>query len=182
MNRDHPRPATEPQTPPPLVVDPGSVDPVTLRSELTAQKDAYLRLAADFENHKKRTLRDSERRAAAEKESFTIDLLPVLDNLERALASEQLIFSEQSRKGVEMAWRQLHQVLLRHGIEAVEDVGQPFDPNRHEAVSLRNDSTQPDKVILEVTQRGYCRGDRVFRRARVVVNDLKHSPGSGRAH
>jgi molecular chaperone GrpE len=181
MNRNHPRPATDPLTPPPLVTDLRSPDPVTLRTELAAQKDAYLRLAADFENHKKRTLRDSERRAAAEKEAFIMDLLPVLDNLERALASEKLMFSEESRKGVEMTWQQLGQVLLRHGIEAVEDVGQPFDPRRHEAVSLRNDSTHPDKVILEVTQRGYCRGDKVFRPARVVVNDLKHSPGSGRA-
>jgi molecular chaperone GrpE len=148
---------------------------------LAAQKDDYLRLAADFDNFKKRTRRDSERQATAEKDAFIADLLPAVDNLERALASGQSSSCEQLHQGVEMTWQQLGQLLNRHGIEAVEDVGRPFDPHRHEAVSVRHDPRQPDHIVLEVIQRGYCRGDKVFRPAKVIVNDLSHSPGARHA-
>ena len=165
---------------PALAADSASADLLLLQEAMAAQKDDYLRLAADFDNFRKRTRRDSEQQAAAEKESFIRDLLPVLDNLERALASEQSASSEQLHQGVAMTLQQLAQLLHRHGIEAVEDVGQPFDPHRHEAVSLGHDRRQPDHTILEVVQRGYCRGDKVFRPAKVIVNDPGHSPGGGR--
>ena len=76
-----------------------------------------------------------------------------------------------------MTLQQLGQLLHRHGIEAVEDLGRPFDPYRHEAVSMQHDLSQPDQIILEVTQRGYCHGDKIFRPAKVIVNDLNHFPG-----
>ena len=72
-------------------------------------------------------------------------------------------------------------LLLNHGIEAVEDMGRPFDPHRHDAVSVRYDPYQPDQIILEVTQRGYRRNDKVFRPAKVIVNDLSHFPGVSHA-
>ncbi|MDQ6808866.1 MAG: nucleotide exchange factor GrpE [Verrucomicrobiota bacterium] len=152
-----------------------------IQEALAAQKEDYLQLAADFDNFRKRTRRDSEQQAAAEKESFIRDLLPTLDNLERALASEQSSSSEQLRRGVEMTLQQLDRLLHRHGIQAVEDVGRPFDPHRHEAVSLGHDSNQPDQIVLEVVQRGYCRGDKMFRPAKVIVNDPGRPPGGGRA-
>jgi len=161
--------------------EPCAVDAATLQQELAAQKDDYLRLAADFDNFKKRTRRDSERQATAEKDAFIADLLPAVDNLERALASGQSSSCEQLHQGVEMTWQQLGQLLNRHGIEAVEDVGRPFDPHRHEAVSVRHDPRQPDHIVLEVIQRGYCRDDKVFRPAKVIVNDLSHSPGARHA-
>lgn len=151
-----------------------------LDKELAEQKDDYLRLAADFDNFKKRTRRDSEQRAAADKESFIQDLLPILDNLERALACEQSSSSEQLHVGVEMTLQQLGRLLHSHGIEAVEALGQPFDPHRHEAVALGYDPGQPDHIVLEVVQRGYCRGDKVFRPAKVIVNDPGHLPGASR--
>ena len=80
-----------------------------------------------------------------------------------------------------MTLQQLGGLLHRHGIEAVEAVGQPFDPHRHEAVALGHDRRQPDHIVLEVIQRGYCRGDKVFRPAKVIVNDPGPSPGVGRA-
>ena len=181
MNPDPPSPASDSKNATASVADSASADPVILPEDLAAQKDQYLRLAADFDNFKKRTRRDAARRAAAEKESFIRDLLPVLDNLERALASEQSISSEPLHQGVEMTRQQLGRLLHRHGIEAVEDVGRPFDPHRHEAVSVRHDPRQPDQIVLEVTQRGYCRGDKVFRPAKVIVNDLSHSPGARHA-
>ena len=174
---NHPSPATDSPDAVASVADSAALDPTRLQKELTAQKDDYLRLAADFDNFKKRTRRDSAQQAVAEKEAFIGDLLPVLDNLERALASEESTASEHLQQGVTMTLQQLGQLLHRHGIEAMADVGSPFDPHRHEAVSVRHDTRQPDQIILEVIQRGYFRGDKVFRPAKVIVNDLSHSPG-----
>ena len=149
---------------------------------LAEQKDRYLRLAADFDNFKKRTRRDSGLAAAAEKESFIHDLLPVLDNLERALTAETSPAFTPLHQGVAITLQQLSRLLHSHGIEAVEDVGRLFNPHRHEAVGTRHDPSQPDQTVLEVIQHGYCRGDHVFRPAKVIVNVLDHSPGvSGHA-
>jgi len=156
-------------------------DPATLQKALAALKDDYLCLAADFDNFQKRIWRDSEQQAAVEKEAFIRNLLPILDNLERALASEQSISSEPLHQGVTMTLQQVGQLLSRHGIEAVEDIGRPFDPHRHEAISLRHDPYQPDQIILEVTQRGYCCNDKVFRPAQVIVNDLTYFSGASHA-
>jgi len=150
---------------------------VELQDALAAQKDDYLRLAADFANYKRRSLRDSEQQAASGKESFIRDLLPVVDNLERALECERSVSSGPLHQGVEMTLQHLRRLLLHHGIEAVEDVGKPFDPHQHEAISVRRDSLQPDQIVLEVAQRGYRRGDKSFRPARVIVNDTDYSAG-----
>jgi len=143
-----------------------------LCKELAEQKDLNSSLIADFENFKRRSNQESETRAAAQKESFIQDLLPFIDNLERALASGAAPGSMQFHQGVEMTLQQLRQLLIQHGIETEESVGQAFDPHRHEAVSQRNDPDQADRAILEVFQRGYMRGKKVFRPAKVVVNDL----------
>ena len=181
MGPQPPAPAAELQKEATSVATSASADPHMLQKELTAQKDAYLRLAADFDNFRKRTRRDSERQDAAGKEAVIADLLPALDNLERALASEQSTASAQFRQGVTMTLEQLGQLLHRHGVEAVEDVGQQFDPHRHEAISVRNDPNKPDHSVLEVTQRGYCCGERVFRPALVIVNDLSYFPEGSHA-
>jgi molecular chaperone GrpE len=143
-----------------------------LLKDLAEQKDLYLRLAADFENFKKRSRQESEARAAAQKESFIVELLPVIDNLERALVAGALRDSTQFHQGVEMTLKQLQQLLRQHGTESEEIVGRPFDPHRHEALSQGHDPAQPDHAILEVVQRGYQRGAKVVRPAKVVVNDL----------
>ena len=160
------------------VAESPSSGPVSLQEALAAQKKAFLRLAADFDNYKKRIKRDSEQQATSEKDSFIRDLLPVLDNLERALACDPSISSKQLRQGVEMTLQHLKALLHHHGVEAVEEIGLPFDPHRHEAISVRHDPLQPDQTILEVAQRGYRRGDKLFRPSRVIVNDTDHSPGA----
>jgi molecular chaperone GrpE len=180
MDNKYPSAAADAQDASASVAESPSADLAILQKELGAQKDVYLRLATDFDNFKRRTRRDSERQAAAEKESFIRELLPVLDNLERALASEQFVSTEQLHQGVEITMQELSRLLHCHGIEAVEDVGQPFDPHRHEAVSVRHDRSQPDHVVLEVILHGYSHGDKVFRPAKVIVNDLGHSPGPSR--
>ncbi|MBC8218440.1 MAG: nucleotide exchange factor GrpE [Planctomycetes bacterium] len=169
--------ATDTQNPSASIADVASTDPAMLRRQLAAQKDDYLRLTADFDKFIKRTQRDSEQQAALEKEAFIHELLPILDNLERALASEQPDSCEPLHRGVTITLQEVGRLLQRHGIEPVEDVGLPFDPHRHEAVFVQHDPSQPDRIILEVTQRGYCYGDKVFRPAKVIVNDLSCYPG-----
>jgi molecular chaperone GrpE len=181
INPEPPSSATDAPHPPALVANSASADPAILQKELAAQKNNYLRLAADFDNLQKRTRRDSDQQAAAQKEAFIRELLPILDSFERALASEQSISSEPLHQGLTMTLQQMGQLLHRHGIEAVEDVGRPFDPYRHEAVSVRNDPCQPDQIILKVVQHGYCLGDKVFRPAKVIVNDLSYFPGGRHA-
>src|SRR6201995_5418957 len=146
-----------------------------LQTELAVERDRYLRMAADFDNFRKRTARETERNAAAQKESFIRDLLPVIDNLERALGSDASTSPEQLRQGVQLTLRQLTQLLRLHGVEPEETIGRPFDPLYHEAVSVRHDPSQPHHVILETFQRGYRRGNEVFRPAKVVVNVLGHT-------
>jgi molecular chaperone GrpE len=152
----------------------GPLDEATaaLQAEIAEQKDRYLRLAADFDNYRKRLAQEIERRAAAQKQGFIRELLPVIDNLERALASNASTSVEQLRQGVQMTLQQLHQLLRQHDIEPEESLGLPFDPRRHEAVGSRRDASQPDHAVLEVYQRGYRHQDEVFRPAKVVVNDL----------
>lgn len=166
MHPDTPDPAADTE---PVAV-PGA-------QEASLPRDEYQRLAADFDNFKKRARRDAERQLAAERDALIGDLLPVLDNLERALASDRSSSSESLHQGVTMTLRQLSRLLQRHGIEAVVDLGRPFDPHRQEAVYVRHDPQQPDQIVLEVTRRGYRRGDEVFRAAQVVVNDRSRSAG-----
>src|SRR5207237_2911541 len=88
-----------------------TLDPAAIQQELSAQKERYLRLAADFDNFRKRTAQETERRAAAQKEAFIRELLPVIDNLERALASDASTAPEHLRQGVRMTLHQLYQLL-----------------------------------------------------------------------
>lgn len=148
--------------------------PKSLSAELAELTDRNQCLTADFEHFKRRSRQEGEARAAAQKESFIHELLPVIDNLERALASGAAPGSPQFHQGVEMTLQQLRRLLGQHGIEPEESAGQPFDPHRHEAVSQGHDSTQPDHAILEVFQRGYRRGEKIFRPAKVMVNAPPH--------
>lgn len=168
-------PATEPV---PEAPNSATSEADLLRAELAEQIDLRLRLAADLQNFKRRTSQETEVRAAAQKESFILELLPVIDNLERALAGGASPSTSQLHQGVEMTLKQLCQILRLHGIETAEIVGKPFDPRLHEAISQRSDKTQPDHSVLEVFQRGYFRGDRIIRPAKVVVNNLTPAKAS----
>lgn len=149
-----------------------SAESSALLKDLAEQKDLHLRLAADFDNFKKRSRLEADTRAASQKESFIIELLPVIDNLERALAAGASRDSVQFHQGVAMTLKQVQQLLQKHGVESEEIIGKPFDPHRHEALSQGHDPTQPDHTILQVIQRGYRKGTKVIRPAKVVVNDL----------
>jgi len=170
-------PATKPEACPPA--ETAARESEALLQDLAKQKDLHLRLAADFENFKRRSRQEAETRATAQKESFIVELLPVIDNLERALASGASRDSAQFHQGVEMTLKQLQQLLRQHGIESDEIVGKPFDPHQYEALSQGRDLTQPDHTVLAVLQRGYRRGDKVVRPAKVVVNDVTVSQQGG---
>ncbi len=149
-----------------------STESDALRQDLAGQKDLYLRLAADFENFKRRSRSESEIRAGAQKESFIVELLPVIDNLERALAAGVSREPSSFYQGVAMTLQQLQQLLRQQGVESAEITGQPFDPHQHEALSQGHDPAQPDHAILQVIQRGYRKGAKVLRPAKIIVNNL----------
>ena len=161
------KPEAEPVAAPTPIIEP---DPQ--QRELAEQKDAFVHLAADFENFKRRSRQESDARATAQKEGFIVELLPVIDNLERALISGAAPGAPEFRQGVEMTLQQLRRLLQQHGVECDEITGWPFDPRQHEALSQRHDPAQAHQTILEVFQRGYRRGTKVIRPAKVVVNDL----------
>jgi molecular chaperone GrpE len=145
----------------------------SLEDDLAATREKFLRLAADFDNYKKRAAQENNRRAAAQKETFIRELLPVIDNLQRALTVDPSASPEQLRAGVHMTLEQLQQLLRRHGVGTEDTVGQTFDPHRHEALRVRRDASMPDDAVLEVYHPGYYyREGEVLRPAAVVVNDL----------
>ena len=150
----------------------GPVDVDALEQQLTEQHERYVRLAADFENFKKRTAHEVEKRATAQKEALVRDLLPVIDNLDRALANSAPGLTDPLRQGVEMTFRQFVQMMREHGFEPREDIGEPFDPNYHEAVCTRAEPDHDHHSIVEVWQRGWMQGEKLFRPAKVVVNDF----------
>jgi molecular chaperone GrpE len=140
-----------------------------LEQQLAEARAQFVRLAADFDNHRKRTAREMERRAASQKEALVRDLLPAIDNLERAFAANP---GENLREGVELIYKQLLEALKRHGFEPREDLGQPFDGRFHDAIAVGCNQEMPDEAVIEVWERGWMRGAEMFRPAKVLVNKL----------
>jgi molecular chaperone GrpE len=129
--------------------------------------ERYLRLAADFDNYKKRVSRDREREAGAQKVALVSDLLPIVDNLERSLASQS---TGDIRDGVKMVLDLFISVLQRHGFAPREDLGGAFDGRFHDAIALGHNPEFPPMAVIEVWQRGWMRGQTMFRPAKVLVN------------
>ncbi len=140
---------------------------------LKAERDRYLDLAkrtqADFDNYRKRAAKDAAAAGARAKVGLVRELLPVVDNLERALASA----SESDAaiaEGVRLVHADLVGVLERNGIESQEPAGERFDPTEHEAVSMRTEDGAEAGIVLDVVEKGYKLNDTVIRPARVVVS------------
>jgi molecular chaperone GrpE len=132
--------------------------------------DNLRRVAADFDNFRKRVARDAELQAARASQSLVGELLPVLDNLERALDANLHHEEAQVADGVKLVLQQLNDILSRRGLEEISaEPGEAFDPHVHEALS-NLPSEYPEGAIAEVWQRGYRLGDFVVRAARVVVS------------
>ena len=144
-------------------------DPLTVAQR---ERDEYLDLAkraqADFENYRKRAAKEAAAAGARARSGLIRELLPVVDNLERALASSDGA-DETFVQGVRLVYNELQGVLSRAGVEAIEPAGEPFDPTVHEALSTRESDGAEAGVVLDVVEKGYRSGDTVIRPARVVV-------------
>jgi molecular chaperone GrpE len=140
--------------------------------ELEAARDSAIadlqRVAADFDNYRKRTARDQEALVARAHERLVKELLPVLDDLERALGAAAEHEEAKLEEGVRLVHRELSHVLQKEGLITVDTEGK-FDPHEHEAL-LTQPSEAEEGAILEVIQKGYRLGDHVLRPARVVVS------------
>jgi molecular chaperone GrpE len=147
-------------------------------AEVTRERDEYLdslrRLKAEFENYRKRAARDQDALVARAHERLVKELLPVLDDLGRALEAAERHEEAQLEEGVSLVHRQLAGILAKEGLAEIEAEG-AFDPNVHEAL-LSQPSDEPEGSVIEVIQKGYTLGDRVLRPARVVVASPKEAP------
>ncbi len=142
------------------------------RAEAVEAHDKLLRMAAEFENQKKRLQRDKEMALKFAEEQLLRELLPSLDNLERALSQDRSgeDFSAKLVEGVEMTWRGLLNTLGKFGLTPMQVVGEPFDPNFHEALAMEASSLVPEQRILQEYEKGYLLKDRLLRAAKVVVS------------
>jgi molecular chaperone GrpE len=147
--------------------EPAAGAPAEAGPELAELRDRHLRLLADFDNFRKRAERELEERTRYVLAEPIRDLLPVLDNLERALVAQGS--EEDLIRGVEMIARQFLDVLRRFGVEPVPAVGARFDPRRHEAVMRVESAAVAEPTVAEELQRGYLLRDRLLRPALVKV-------------
>ncbi len=138
-----------------------------LKTELETKNDLLARTAAEFDNYKKRTEREKSGVAEFAKAGIIKQLLPILDNIDRAAASDKE--SSDYIKGIELIVKQFEALAGNLGIAEVAAVGDSFDPNFHEAVMHIEDDTLGENVIAEVLQKGYKLGDTVIRPAMVKV-------------
>jgi len=136
-------------------------------SETEQLRDRYLRLLADFENFRRRSEREKTEFYKYAMSGLLKDLLPVLDNFDRSL--EHAEEGDDFHKGVLLIYKQLFDILQKHGLKPIEESGVPFDPNIHEAVVREEDPSVPSHTVTAVLQKGYFLHDRLLRPAMVKV-------------
>jgi len=143
--------------------------PDMLRQERDDLQDRLLRTAAEFDNYRKRTDRERRELTDAVGADFMRDVLPVVDDLERALAASQGSLDPTLRAGVELIHRQLLEALRRRGVESFESIGKDFDPAWHEALASEPANGRRDDEVIDEIRRGYRIGSRLLRPALVKV-------------
>ena len=139
----------------------------SLKNQVAQQEDKYLRLAAEYDNYRRRTAKEKESIWSDAKADAAVAFLPVYDNLERALKQDTA--DEAYKKGVEMTMNQLKDVLSKLGMEEIPALGETFDPNLHNAVMHVEDDSVGENIIVDVFQAGFKAGDKVVRFAMVKV-------------
>jgi molecular chaperone GrpE len=143
------------------------------------QRNLYLRTLADFQNYRRRQHEEIERQRGLLLGSLMQDLLPILDNFERALqAAEATRELEPLIEGVRMTERQIKAVLERYDIHPIIAIGQPFDPNLHEAIQRVETADYEDGIVIDEVERGYRMGERVLRPSRVIVAKRLEPPAA----
>jgi len=137
-------------------------------------RDQLLRMKADFENTKKRLERDKMDAIKFANERLLADILPIVDNLDRAMTSlSEGHDPEKVKQGLKIAQEEIHQVLELHGVEMVKSVGTEFDPKFHEAVAVVESTDVKDGVVVDEIQRGYILNGRLIRPSRVRISQKK---------
>lgn len=142
-----------------------------LTQERSTLLDQLLRRQAEFENYRRRVDRERAETYARSRAEVVLELLPVIDNFERALASLEHSGNDAKslQQGIELIHRQLNDALAKFGLEPVEAVGQAFDPNVHEAVSAEPSAEHEENTVIAEFQRGYKLGEKLLRPAKVKV-------------
>jgi molecular chaperone GrpE len=139
--------------------------------ELAAARDRELRLHAELENYRKRAARELEERLRYANLGLLRDLLPVLDNVDRAIeAAEKNADAAALREGFKMVHKQLGDALARHHCRPIDALNEPFDPHKHHALMQQPSADHPPHTVLAVTQAGYQLHDRVVRPSQVIVS------------
>lgn len=145
-----------------------------VHDEVLGERDEYLeslqRLKAEFENFRKRVARENRELSQRASQEVINEVLPVLDNFERALRAVAEHDEQVLGEGVELVYNQLRDVLNRRGLCEIEAEGEDFDPSRHEAVLCKPSPEHPEGKVMEVLEKGYQVDDRVMRPAKVVVS------------
>ena len=157
--------ATEPQ--PELESADSPLD--AMRREKEALQDRLLRTAAEFDNYRKRVERDRREQAEAATANALTGLLPIIDDLERALKTPVGADVEGFRKGIELIHQQMVELLRKRGVKPIDAVGTEFDPRYHEAVAHESSPEHREGEVIEEFARGYMLGDRLLRPAMVKV-------------
>jgi molecular chaperone GrpE len=139
-------------------------DVAALSEALAASEERYKRALADLDNYRKRMARDLERHRIEIRDELSRDWLEVIDSVERALRTAP------EDEGLHAILEQMDAVLARHGVRSIGTVGERFDPERHEAISVRESTDVDDRTVLDVARSGFAVGDRVLRPAQVVVS------------
>lgn len=155
-----------------VVVDENEAKMKELEAKIAEEEARYLRLRADYDNLARRTRLDREAAEKYRAQSLLTELLPVLDNLDRALQVE--VTSEEAAslyKGVDMVYQQLIAATAKEGLQVITAEGEAFDPNIHQAVMQEQDSEKEAGTVLRELQKGYQLKDRVLRPAMVSVNE-----------
>jgi len=147
-------------------------------NELAELRDKHLRLAAEYDNFRRRSLKERQDLHNYANENLVKELLPIVDNLERAVTharkEEQRPDSDNLLQGVELTYRSLLQILAKHGVVEIEAQGKPFDPQVHEAVRRVPSGDHQPGTVVEVYQKGYKLKDRMLRPAMVAVASEPH--------
>ncbi|WP_411844257.1 nucleotide exchange factor GrpE [Salinicoccus sp. HZC-1] len=154
-----------------LEVDPKDAEIESLKQQVEAEENKYLKLYAELENYKRRTKQEIELNNKYKDQNIAESLLPILDNLERALKIEGETEAFKSlAKGVEMVYNDLVNIMMSHDVNEIKSTGEVFDPNYHQAVMTEPTDGEPG-IIIEEFQKGYTLKDRVIRASMVKVSE-----------
>jgi molecular chaperone GrpE len=143
-------------------------------AELAAMEDRWKRALADLDNYRKRSAREVDRRVQEARDAVVRDWLDAVDSIERALAAQP---ENPNAEGLRAVLEQMEAILDRQGVQRIGAPGEAFDPQRHDAVAVRETREVPERTVVEVARSGYARGDDVLRPAQVVVSRVPQDDG-----